>query len=67
LPTAIVLAADGDVDDEDAGQHVSPADAARSGAGISGRVPRVVVIIEARGELLAGGGAIEGETMRGRR
>ena len=48
------LAADGDVDGEDAGEEVGPADAARSGARLGGRAPRVVVV-EAEGELLAGG------------
>ena len=52
---AAALAADGDGDGEDAGQQVGPADAARSGGGLVGAGPRVV-IVEAEGELLAGGG-----------
>ena len=52
---AAALAADGDVDGEDAGEEAGPADAARSGGGLGGgRV--VVVVVEAQGELLAGGG-----------
>ena len=61
------LAADGDVDGEDAGEEAGPADAARSGGGLGGRVPRVVVIVEAKGELLPGDGATDGGRMRGRR
>ena len=51
---AAALAADGD--GEGASEEAGQADAARSGRGLGGRVPRVVVIVEAEGELLAGGG-----------
>ena len=51
---AAALAADGDIDGEDAGEQVGPADAVRSGGGLGGRAPRVViVIVEGQSELLA--------------
>ena len=51
------LAADGDGNGEDAGEEVGPADAARSGGGLGGRALRgAIAIVEAQGELLAGGG-----------
>jgi hypothetical protein len=51
---AAALAADGDVDGEHAGEEAGPADAARSGGGLGGGWR--VVVVEAQGELLAGGG-----------
>lgn len=49
---AAALAAVGDVD----GEHAGPADSARSGGRLGGGRRVVVVLVEAEGELLAGGG-----------
>ncbi len=50
---AAALAADGDIDGEDAGEEAGPADAARSGGGLGGWR---VLVAEGEGELLGGGG-----------
>jgi hypothetical protein len=66
---AATLAADGDVEREDPGEELGPADATGARRG-RGRVVVIVVVVsagEAEGELLFGGGDDGGRMMRARR